>query len=616
MEMLWRIEQMRLNKRRLFSRIAAGFLAITILCICIPAYAEQGTAFTLRVNGYVPVVDEAAGTVTIALPLTLLVPPANISNLTATLDLGSPNSAPFIFSTYQMSLGNGISASGNEYTIQAAVPLKSTRNNGQYPIAVQLSYVEGGATKTQDFIVYVTINKGIDPNATPVPVTETEEPEVPTLEKLLQIDNGRIYPGMNSSYAGGYMPDIVDGTCYVVLPLYATQRISHGRITATLDYGDPTASPFIFNNVQQTIPQQSLNGGALYLLSFGLPLKNDRVNGTYPLVIKTEYTGWTGQDIVQDFTVYVTIKDGKDPSEAEKEEINFKPPVYVESYAVDPSIVNAGSDFTIQCNIKNASAEDTVRNMKVSFKGENTELIPSGDSNTLFIDKLARGDSKAITLQMRTMPDAKAQPHKVLLSIEYEDAKAATLNVEDELIVQVKQPIRLEYDEPTLAASLNAGDTISFTMQVRNMGKSKLNNVLVKLDVPGLLPDSSAYLGNMDAGTSKTAEMVVFIGMKTMTTEGGTESSDSEKYGYTQGKLLITYEDEYGEQFSEEVALSTTINAPIIPERTPEPEVEEPKASQWWISLLIGGTLLAAGLTTFILRKRKRYRQVTTHEME
>lgn len=602
-------------------RIPALLLALLLAALPvfnISAHAEAGAAFTLSINGYMPTVDEAAGTVTIALPLKLLVLPANIINLTATLNLGSPNSAPFVFSSYQLSLGNGISVSGtnpDEYTFSATVNMTSPRNNGQYPIIMQLSYLESGVVKTQDFTIYVTITKGINPNATPIPTpaTETPAPELPELGKLLQIDNGRVYPGMNTSYAHGYMPAVSDGVCYIVLPLYAVERIARSVITATPNYGETATAPFVFNNVQHTVVQDT--SGA-YVVSFSLPLKKDRVNGTYPLIIKTEYKGWTGQELSQDFTVYVTITDGKDPKDADAQEINFKPPVYIESYEVTPAIVEAGSECSVRFSLKNASTEDTVRNIKVSFKGENTELIPTGDSNTLFIGKLARGETESLTIDLRAMPDAKAQPHKVLFSIEYEDAKASTITVTDELLVQIAQPIRLEYDEPTLAQSLNAGDTVSLSMQVRNMGKSGLNNVLVKLDVPGLLPDSSAYLGNMDAGTAKMAEMLVFVGMRTMVSEGGTQSGDNEKYGYTSGKLTITYEDSYGKPYSEEMELHTTINAPIIRAPEPEPEVEQPKASQWWISLLIGGALLAAGIVSVTFSKKRRQKQVALDEVD
>lgn len=449
-------------------------------------------------------------------------------------------------------------------------------------------------------------------------ITPTPEPEV-TLSDLLQIDNKHVYPNMNKSYADGYMPAVSDGVCYAVLPLVASERISKNTITITPDYGDTATSPFIFNNVQQSVPLQGVKfegenkTTSVYLVDLALPLKKERVNGTYPLKLKASYKGWNGQALSQEFTLFVTVTDGKDGDETE---VNFKPPVYIEQYTINPQTVEAGSEFTVTLMLKNASDTDSVKNVKLTYKGETTSLIPTDNSNTLFISSLGRGSTKELFFAMKALPDAEAKAHKVLLTIEYEDAKAATLTATDELPVQVTQPIRLEYDEPALAQSVNAGDTISLSMQVRNMGKSQLNNVLVKLDAPGLLPESSAYLGNMEAGTAKSAELLVFVGMKTMTAEGGTQSGDAEKYGYTSGTITISYEDSYGSPYSETLDISTTINPPVIPVTTPEPEEEEPKASQWWISVLIGAVIAAAGVCVIVLRNKRRKQQVGYDEAD
>lgn len=457
--------------------------------------------------------------------------------------------------------------------------------------------------------------------ATPSPVpaeASTPTPEV-TLSDLLRIDNTHVYPNMNRSFEDGYMPAVSDGVCYAVLPLVASERISKNTITITPDYGDTAASPFIFNNVQQSVPLQGVKfegenkTTAVYLVNLALPLKQERVNGTYPLKLKANYKGWNGQALSQEFTLFVTITDGKD---ADETEVNFKPPVYIEQYAIDPQTVEAGSEFTVTLTLKNASDTDNVKNVKLSYKGETTALIPTDNSNTLFITSLGRGNTKEFSFTMKALPDAEAKAHKVLITIEYEDAKAATITATDELPVQVTQPIRLEYDTPVLAQSVNAGDTISLSMQVRNMGKSQLNNVLVKLDAPGLLPESSAYLGNMEAGTAKSAELLVFVGMKTMTADGGTQSGDAEKYGYTSGTITISYEDSYGTPYSEMLDISTTINPPVIPVTTPEPEEEEPRASQWWISVLIGAAVIAAGIFVITIRNKRRKQQVGYDEAD
>ena len=84
------------------------------------------------------------------------------------------------------------------------------------------------------------------------------------------------------------------------------------------------------------------------------------------------------------------------------------------------------------------------------------------------------------------------------------------------LLLQVTQPVSLEYDEPDIPQTANAGDTLPLSFSVFNKGRSKLYNVMVKIDAPGLLPEGSAFVGNMEPGTSGTAELYVFVGTLAM----------------------------------------------------------------------------------------------------
>ncbi len=129
-------------------------------------------------------------------------------------------------------------------------------------------------------------------------------------------------------------------------------------------------------------------------------------------------------------------------------------------------------------------------------------------------------------------------------------------------------------------------------MNLMNMGKSTLYNVRCTLNAPGLIPQGSAYIGNMDPGTSKSGDLYVFIGTKDMTptTDAATPTAEaatateevptatgeaatatgestantsapdnSNQYGPTQGKITISYEDEYGKQYSQDIDIATTI---------------------------------------------------------
>ena len=48
---------------------------------------------------------------------------------------------------------------------------------------------------------------------------------------------------------------------------------------------------------------------------FEIPLVKGRINGSYPVTLKADYLDVLGQQKQQSFTVYVTVTDGKNPSD-------------------------------------------------------------------------------------------------------------------------------------------------------------------------------------------------------------------------------------------------------------------------------------------------------------
>jgi hypothetical protein len=97
------------------------------------------------------------------------------------------------------------------------------------------------------------------------------------------------------------------------------------------------------------------------------------------------------------------------------------------------------------------------------------------------------------------------------------------------------------------------------------------------------------------------ADMDVFVGMKSMT-EG---YEGEEKYGYTNGKITLKYEDGNGQEYTEETEIATMINPPVISPASATQKEEPEKASQWWISLIVGGVVIAALIILLTIRKNK-----------
>ena len=456
-----------------------------------------------------------------------------------------------------------------------------------------------------------------------MPVTALAEGETPSPSDdgdseptavILEIDNEHVYEGMDKAYQDGYTPAVQNGTAIILLPLIANGDIQGSAVTATPNLGDTSSSPFVYSNYQKTVSLQdnSVEGGDAvpsYLVRFDLSLTSGRLNGVYPVTTDVTATAMDGSLIQRSFTTYVTITDGEDPN-AEQPEPSAETPVsqpkiIVSGYAINPSPVTAGDEFAATITLQNTSEKQSVQNMSVTVSCDSSNLVLQNESDVIYIGRLAKDAETDIRVTYRTDLETPPQRYNIMLNIEYDNSDAQTFSSSGTVLVNVIQPLRVEMEVPQVPESVNAGDTIPLSFQVMNMGRSQVYNVRIELDAPGLIPTGTAFIGNMEAGTSMTGEMDVFVGTKNMSE--GYEGDD--KYGYTSGTVTLIYEDAEGQEYTDDAELSTTINQPVIAPASAEPDEEPEKAGQWWISVVIGAAVIA-GLATFLIvrnRKGKRH---------
>ena len=121
---------------------------------------------------------------------------------------------------------------------------------------------------------------------------------------------------------------------------------------------------------------------------------------------------------------------------------------------------------------------------------------------------------------------------------------------------------------PQIAGNVYAGDTLPLDFQVMNLGRSTVYNVRCDIKGEGLLATSTAFIGNLEAGT--------------------------------EGTITLTYEDADGKQYTSESTFSTNIQEPQVPVIVKE----EPKpAGKWWTCA--GIIAIIAGMCIYRYKKRQ-----------
>ena len=548
-------------------------------------YAIEGQTYG---NGYVPTVSN--NTAHIVLPLTTGQTGLSPLRVTPVFDAGADS--PFAYGNYEFNVSwapdKGI------FPVTLTLPLKADRKNGVYPVEFRCAYKDaGGAAYTQSFTVQVTISDGQDPNwAEPTP---TPQP----VAGQLTIDSHTLYPGMALTYAQGYVPTVLEGRVYIVLPLLG--QTYDGRVTVTANLGELQNSPFVYGNYSQTA-----TGYGQYVFGLEIPLLLERYNGTYPVELRADYLDVTGKQASQTFPVYVTITDGKtppDPNEVPRQEVE-KPELFISACTVEPETVGGEEEFSVAVTIENLGAI-RARSVRLTYGSEAAGIVPAETNNALHLENIASEDSAEVTFRMKTTKDVLAGQQPFYITLDYVDLYGGVYTNTRTFLIQVTQPAVMGYDPVTLPKEIAAGETVSLPANVFNLGKSTLRNVTVTLSGAGLFPTSSVFLGDIPPGEAGYGEMKVFIGMLSMT-EGYTES-----YGPTTGVYTVSYQDDQGVDHAEETQVSTEIKQPVIEgektEAEKQAEAEAKRAAgQWWISVLVAFAAIAIIVAVIVVNKFTR----------
>ncbi len=494
-------------------------------------------------------------------------------------------------------------------------------------------------------------------------------------DQALAIDNNydvEVAPGQYTQYRNGYLPEsdkFATDMMVVELPLQPTAGTSIvGRwINVSIDLGTAESSPYVLNNYDKSVKMFERNGKEAFLARFDLQLLpvNARYAGTYPVTITAQYVVTdpsTGLEVTQsqDFTVNTRVLTGIPPEPSATPEPTMTPSVpkpeakmMLSNYEISPNPVYAGEEFTAVCTLENTSKTESMKNIVVKYTSQSKDFVPVDGKSSVYIDKIDAGATTTVSFKMNIRADGDAGPQAIAIEATYEDSELKALSMSGEITVQVRQKIRLEHEKPKFATQVYEGDTIPATLKLLNKGKNTLYNVSVAVDIPGVTPESDSFLGNMDSGASKTAEIYCTVnssgansGMieEELTTEGGmagamakdgdagsaaaadgaatdgtgvaeeeNTAGNAPVYGPVEGNFVVTYEDEYGEQLELKIPIKTNIQAmQPVPDVMPDvPMEEEPQGMPLW-----GWIAIAAGAAVVVIiivvrvRKKKRAQEL------
>lgn len=453
-----------------------------------------------------------------------------------------------------------------------------------------------------------------DPSTEPTLPSAPDLPES-TIPTALTIDTENIYDGMDKAYEDGYVPRTENGFMYIVLPMLSNGNIYQNRIKVSLGLGSGASSPFVMANYEKTFeletvtPKNSNEEKELFLIEFTVRLSSERINGVYPVAVNISGYDDSGTPIDCSYTIYVTITDGKtnQVTQPAPEVATAEPVVYISNRVVQPDKVMAGEEFTLTVTLKNSLATKSVKNMLVKIDTGNLHINLLENANVFQVDKIPAGGETELTFRLGSDASIPAGKYNLNFTFNYDSSKTLNLSSSGSTIVEIHQPANMELVMPRFSQSVTVGETIPLSLQVMNMGRDPMYNVRCTVSGFGFAPANTGYIGTMDAGSSATTEVELYI----IALNASQGNENGSQYGDTVGTVTLIYEDETGQEYRQETQFETTVNRPVVevPQTASGEDAEEKAAGQWWFSVLIlGGVILAAGIGFALIKRKKKNR--------
>ena len=443
----------------------------------------------------------------------------------------------------------------------------------------------------------------VDVSPSPTPMVTPSPAPVPA---KLSIDTGNRYPGMNQSYSQGYAPVLDNGSVQIVIPILSSGPLQGNTLKASLLIPEGSSPIVAASYEKQVILSHTapLGGGPeqdVYLVEFAVPLSDSRENGVYPLKVLASATDAQGSPVTGEYTVYVTIDDvAPPPTEAPPPPPpgpsgpSAEPVIYISGYTMSPEVAYAGEEFALTLTLKNSLSSKTVSNLMVTVEPKDLKMTLLEPSNVIPLGRVKPNGEVELVLHFRPDGNITEDKHVIDLRFDYNTGTSMNLSAKGTCIIDVRQPAELRYSGASLPVKVFQGEPGNLSMSLMNTGKSTVYNCFVDFAVEGLSVGGSVFVGEIAPGGNQPVQVNFRV--------------DTELMGEVQGAVTLHYEDAFGEEYTEEITLSTVIQEKPLTEEE-QKEAAKGGSHLWWLYLLLGlglGGGAAYGIPKFIADRKQR----------
>ena len=264
-----------------------------------------------------------------------------------------------------------------------------------------------------------------------------------------------------------------------------------------------------------------------------------------------------------------------------------------------------GEPFTLSTVATNTSENLELDNVSLRIVLPNGITLSNGNSQVL-IGNVGKGGTIQHNFNLKAegvANDITSLPVELVYTYEaFVGGKRTQFTSSQELSINVQQPTRFEIQNMFNDMEMFMGNESYMSASLVNKGKTTVYNVTAELVSDTLTAYDVEFLGNILPGSTANAEF----------------DFTASQIGTSNGKLVVTYEDASGTQytlereFSIEVMEEMAWNEPIVDMPAVEPAV--PKTS--FVPYIIGGAVIVVAGGFFFWRKKKNAKRKAELEDE
>lgn len=293
---------------------------------------------------------------------------------------------------------------------------------------------------------------------------------------------------------------------------------------------------------------------------------------------------------------YLSLSPLEENQDEESAENGSVPRLMVTSYKTGKKRLSPEKTTELEITFKNFSTVKAVYNIKLSLSDPSGDILTVG-MPTEYVKEIKADGSYTWKISLKAANTAKVGRHDLQVTAEYEDKSFVSYTANDTIGIDVRQSVRLSHSGALLPKKVRQGDTQTVAVDLMNTGKSKIFNCTLDFDIEGMQSGGSVFVGNIEPAESAQGSANLRVG--------------SDALGNVEGKITITYEDNYGKEYKKTVSVNTVIEEKVEQADIASEKEEEKKNPLWWLFLLAG--LAVGGVSGFeiprLVKDRKQRKE-------